>query len=166
MKKALLELATVCTIALMAAGCNRQESVSPAAEESSQTRQRLEALKSSAGEAAAELKASARQAASEVKESAGRIKADVAVGASNAVVAARPAVAALQVEADELLEKARTFAEEQRVAEAWNNIKELSKFQLTPEQQRAAADLKAQLQSMSSRAVTNATSSLNQLLGR
>jgi outer membrane protein assembly factor BamD (BamD/ComL family) len=148
--KHLRAIALFVGLALLAAGCGKQETetTAPAAPPSTTT-----------GQAGSDL----QDAAKAVQEQ-GRAVATTASEA--ATKAATEAKQEATTQAESLLTQAKTYISEKKYQDAVNSLKQVSNLKLTPDQEKVLQDLQKQVQAgLASMGATNAAEKLGSFLG-
>lgn len=133
----LLLAATLCAAAIALPACSDKQNA-PAAPESK------------------DLQQAASDVASKAQDKAADAKSTVDAAAANVQQQATAQSAAAQGQVQTLMDKAKTLVADKKYSDALTTINDLSKLQLTPDQQKWVADLKAQVQkAMASQATGN-----------
>src|SRR5262245_27497298 len=134
---------------LLILGCSKEESTStstPATPASSTptvsaTESAVAEAQKAAAAAAEQAKQTAEKVATETKQAAQQAATDAQQNAAKATDAATQ-------QTQSLIEKAKTYVSEKKYQEALTSLQQLSKVQLTLEQQKVVEDLKAQVQKL------------------
>jgi len=138
-------------LALLAAGCGKQEPEGTAAPAATTTEQAGSNLQSAAKTAQDQ----ARSVATTVSQSAQQAATEVKQEASKAVA-----------QAESLLSQAKSLVTDKKYQDALNTLKQVSNLKLTPEQQKVLEDLQRQVQAgLASLGATNAAQKLGGFLG-
>jgi hypothetical protein len=155
-------IAVACTALLtLVCGCNKSDqSMAP---EKATPDSSTGAISS----AVTDLKEQAREAAANVKATADAAVENTKQAAQNLASATNSKVESVKAEAQSLIDKTKAFISEKKYEDALASLKQLSNLSLTPEQQKAVDNLKAQLQKLiTSGAVTNAASAVGNLFNK
>jgi len=136
---------TVCGTALLLSACSKKEE--PSAPTASDAQKSAGSIADEAQKQAANVKAAAETAAAEAKKQA------------------EAAAAAAQSQAQGLMDRAKSLMAEKKYTEALGSLNELSKLQLTADQQKWLDDMKAQIQkAIAGQATSDATKSVGDLV--
>ena len=167
MKRVKLFKLAACIVLAVVTGCTKEQ---PAADTQSQGTKTTETIKTDAANAAATVKTEATQAVEAVKTEATKavdsVKTTGPQAGDQAAAQLQATPSPAQQEAQGLIEKAKSLIGEQKYQEAMGSLNQLTKFQLTPDQQKLVDSLKEKIESALAKATTSdAASALGGALG-
>jgi hypothetical protein len=155
---------TICLAAALFSGCGNKETSTPQTTEPSKT---AESMATNTPEATPALPSAATAATTAVEQAATTAVTATTQAVSQAAAAASTQTAAVATQIQNLIDQAKTLVGVQKYQEALDTLKQLTSFQLTPDQQNAVDVLKTQIQKlMSTPTASNAVNSVGNLLGK
>jgi hypothetical protein len=109
--------------------------------------QAVESAKQTAAAVTEQAKTAATAAVAEAKQVATNAVEQVKAAAATATTEAQQAVGSAQTTAQSWIDQAKTYVSEKKYQDALASLKELTGYQLTPEQQQTVSNLQATIQS-------------------
>jgi len=155
---------TVCLAAALFSGCGNRETSSPATTEPSTA---AESAATNAPEAIPAPTPAATTATTAVEQAATTAVTETTQAVSQAAAAVSSQTAAVATQIQNLIDQSKTLVGVQKYQDALDTLKQLTNFQLTPEQQNTVDVLKTHIQKlMSNQTASNAVNSVGNLLGK
>jgi hypothetical protein len=154
----------VCLVAALLSGCGNKETSTPPTTEPPKA---VESVMTNTPEATPAMTAAATAATTAVEQAATTAVTQTTQAVSQAAAAVSTQTTAVATQIQNLIDQAKTLVGVQKYQDALDTLKQLSNFQLTPEQQNTVDVLKTQIQKlMSYPTASNAVNSAGNLLGK